>query len=76
MLIREGTPVAAFLAALWEAMFAYDRLEMRAKFLIAVICSLMNVLWHVDASPAFRISSTRMWLLGSCLVFSMNADEA
>ena len=76
MLIDEGTPVAASLASPWEAMLAYNRLRVIAEFLIAVICSSMNVSRRVDVSVAFRISLRRTWLLIACLVFSMNVDEA
>ncbi len=76
MLIDKRTSVADFFSPPWEAMFVFDRLEVGAEFLIAVICSSMNVSRRFDPSAAFRISSRKTWLLGSCLVFSMNTDEA
>lgn len=55
MLIGKETLVADFLAALWKAMFVYNRVKVGVEFLIAVICSLINVLQRVDVSVGFRI---------------------
>lgn len=73
---RPKNSSCSFFAAFWKSMFVYDKLEVRAEFLIVAICSSMNVLRRVDISAAFWISSRKTWSLGYYLVFFMNNDEA
>lgn len=66
----------AFLFTYLEAMFAYDRFEIRDKFLIAMIYSLIKVMYYVDVSATFQISLTILWLVDPYLIFSIKVDEA
>lgn len=52
-LTGRGIPVADFFVTPWDAMLAYNRLEVREEFLITIICSSINVSQHIDTSAVF-----------------------